>query len=80
LTLFAALNYLEGKLIANIATQHGHHEWLAFLKQIDREAPKELAIHLIADNYATHKHARVKVRLARIRVFTCISRRLRRRG
>jgi len=59
LTLFAALNYLEGKLITSIAAQHQHQEWLAFLKKIDRETPKDLAIHLIADNYATHKHAEV---------------------
>lgn len=60
LTLFAALNYLEGKLITTIAEQHRHQEWLAFLRKIDRETPKDLAIHLIADNYATHKHPEVK--------------------
>lgn len=65
LTLFAALNYLEGKLITTIAEQHRHQEWLAFLKKIDRETPKDLAIHLIADNYATHKHAAVKAWLAK---------------
>lgn len=65
LTLFAALNYLEGKLITTIADQHRHQEWLAFLKKIDRETPKELAIHLIADNYATHKHPDVKAWLGK---------------
>ena len=65
LTLFAALNYLEGKLITTIAQQHRHQEWLAFLKQIDRETPNDLAIHLIADNYPTHKHAEVKAWLAK---------------
>jgi transposase/predicted XRE-type DNA-binding protein len=60
LTLFAALDYLEGKLITTLATQHRHQEWLAFLKKIDRETPKDLDIHLIADNYATHKHPEVK--------------------
>ncbi len=60
LTLFAALNYLEGKLITTIAERHRHQEWLAFLKKIHRETPKDLAIHLIADNYATHKHPEVK--------------------
>jgi transposase len=65
LTLFAALNYLEGKLITTIGQQHRHQEWLAFLKQIDRETPNDLAIHLIADNYATHKHAEVKAWLAK---------------
>lgn len=56
LTLFAALNYLEGKLITQIAEQHRHQEWLTFLKKIDRETPKGLDVHLIADNYGTHKH------------------------
>lgn len=65
LTLFAALNYLEGKLITTIAEQHRHQEWLAFLKKIHRETPKHLAIHLIADNYATHKHPEVKAWLAK---------------
>lgn len=65
LTLFAALNYLEGKLITTIAEQHRHQEWLTFLKKIERETPKDLAIHLIADNYATHKHPEVKAWLAR---------------
>ena len=65
LTLFAALNYLEGKLITRIAEQHRHQEWLDFLKKINRETPKELAIHLIADNYGTHKHSEVKNWLTR---------------
>jgi transposase len=60
ITLFAALNYLEGKLITRTESKHTHVEWLRFLKQIDRETPKDLVIHVIADNYATHKHARVK--------------------
>jgi transposase len=60
ITLFAALNYLEGKLITRTECKHTHVEWLRFLKQIDRETPKGLAIHVIADNYATHKHAKVK--------------------
>ncbi len=65
LTLFAALNYLQGKLITTIAEQHRHQEWLAFLKKIERETPKDLDIHLIADNYATHKHSEVNAWLAR---------------
>jgi transposase len=65
LTLFAALNYLQGKLITRIAQQHRHQEWLGFLKKIDRETPKELEVHLIIDNYATHKHAEVKAWLAK---------------
>ncbi|MDP1605949.1 MAG: IS630 family transposase [Rhodocyclaceae bacterium] len=47
LTLFAALNYLEGKLITTIAEQHRHQEWLAFLKKIHRETHKELADTII---------------------------------
>jgi transposase len=65
LTLFAALNYLDGKLISRIAKRHRHQEWLAFLKTIDREVPTGLTLHLIADNYATHKHAKVKAWLAK---------------
>ena len=63
--MFAALNYLEGKLITTIAEQHRHQEWLAFLKKIERETPKDLDVHLIADNYATHKHPEVKAWLDR---------------
>src|SRR5438552_19105476 len=59
LTLFAALNYLEGKLITRLAARHRHQEWLAFLKTIDEETPGDVAIHIIADNYATHKHRAV---------------------
>ena len=65
ITLFAALNYLEGKILSATAPNHTHVEWLAFLKQIDRETPPELALHLIVDNYATHKHAAVKAWLAK---------------
>ena len=72
LTLFAALNYLEGKLITRLAArprpspgQACHQEWLAFLKLIDQHSPAELDIHIIADNYATHKHPQVKKWLAR---------------
>lgn len=65
LTLFAALDYLQGKLITTITQQHRHQEWLAFLKTIDRQTPKHLAVHLIADNYATHKHPEVKAWLAK---------------
>ena len=64
-TLFAALNYLDGKIIARTEASHTHVEWLRFLKQLDRETPKELDLHLIIDNYATHKHAKVKAWLER---------------
>jgi transposase len=55
-TLFAALNVLTGNVIGQCMPRHRHQEWLTFLKTIDREVPKDLAIHLILDNYATHKH------------------------
>ena len=60
ITLFAAMNYLDGKLIDRLEAKHTHVEWLRFLKQIDRETPKALAVHIVADNYATHKHAKVR--------------------
>lgn len=65
ITLFAALGYLDGKIISRIAPRHTHVEWLAFLKSIDRDTPPELDLHLIADNYGTHKHPKVKAWLAR---------------
>lgn len=65
ITLFAALNYLEGTLISRTEPRHTHVEWLRFLKQIDREASADLTLHLIVDNYATHKHALVRAWLAR---------------
>ena len=60
ITLFAALSYLEGKLISRTEEKHTHVEWLRFLKQIHREAPKELEVHIIANHYAMHKHPKVK--------------------
>lgn len=60
LTLFAALDYLEGKVIAQSAPRHRHQEWLAFLNQVEAQVPAGQEIHLIIDNYATHKHPRVK--------------------
>jgi transposase len=59
-TLFAALNYLDGRILSTAAAQHTHVEWLAFLKKIHRETPAGLALHLIIDNYPTHKHAEVR--------------------
>jgi transposase len=58
-TLFAALNYLNGKILAERAPRHRHQEWLKFLRKIEAEVPEELTVHLILDNYATHKHPRV---------------------
>lgn len=59
-TLFAALNYLDGRILSTTAAQHTHLEWLAFLKKIHRSTPPELTLHLIVDNYATHKHPVVR--------------------
>ena len=59
-TLFAAIDMLEGKVIAECMPRHRHQEWIKFLKLIDRDTPSELDLHLIVDNYATHKHPKVK--------------------
>ena len=64
-TLFAALNVLNGQVIGQCQQQHTHVEWLKFLKQIERETPKGKTLHLIADNYATHKHPVVQDWLAK---------------
>ena len=64
-TLFAALNVLNGQVIGQCQQQHTHIEWLKFLKQIERETPKGKTLHLIADNYATHKHPVVQKWLAK---------------
>jgi len=59
-TLFAALNVLTGDIIGECMPRHRHGEFLAFLKKIDRETPADLDLHLIVDNYATHKHKAVE--------------------
>ena len=59
ISLLAAMNYLEGKLIHRTEKKHTHLEWLRFLKQINHEVPKCLEIHLIADNSGTHKQEKV---------------------
>jgi transposase len=64
-TLFAALNYLDGKVISHTAVRHTHRQWLSFLRTVDRETPQKLALHLIIDNYSTHKHPAVRKWLAR---------------
>ncbi len=55
-TLFAALDVLTGRVIGQCLPRHRHEEFLTFLKTIDREVPRGLQVHLILDNYATHKH------------------------
>lgn len=64
-TLFAALNVLEGKVIGQCMQRHRHQEFIRFLNKINRETPKDRDVHLIVDNYAPHKHAKVKKWLER---------------
>jgi transposase len=64
-TLFAALNVFEGTVIGTCMDRHRHQEFLRFLKQIDAQTPADLDLHLIVDNYSTHKHARVRSWLAK---------------
>ena len=68
-TLFAALDMLEGRLIGQCMPRHRHQEFIKFLKQIDAETPAGLDLHLIVDNYATHKHPKVKAWLKRHKRF-----------
>lgn len=64
-TLFAAIELAEGKIIAECMERHRHQEWLKFLEKIDAETPPDLDLHLVVDNYCTHKHAKVKAWLKR---------------
>jgi transposase len=59
-TLFAALNTLDGTVLGSCQPRHRHQEWLRLLKQIDAQTPADHDLHLIVDNYSTHKHAKVK--------------------
>ncbi len=59
-TLFAALDALEGQVISMCDDRHRHQEWLKFLRGIDYVVPKDKQIHMIVDNYATHKHPKVE--------------------
>src|SRR6201982_47571 len=64
ITLFAALSYLDGKIFGQTAPRHTHRQWLAFVKHLDTETPGDLTLHLVIDNYATHKHSKVKTWIA----------------
>lgn len=64
-TLFAALNATTGEVIGECKKRHRHQEFLSFIKKIEKETPKDLDLHLIVDNYATHKHEKVKAWLKR---------------
>ena len=64
-TVFAALSLLDGTVIGDCMPRHRHQEFIRFLKKIDAETPPHLVLHLIVDNYGTHKHPRVKSWLRR---------------
>ena len=68
-TLFAALDYATGRVLHRTDAVHTHREWIAFLRHIDRNTPADLDIHVIADNYATHKHEKSARWLARHKRF-----------
>jgi transposase len=70
-TLFAALNVLDGKVIGQCHPRHRHQEWLKFLRRLEREFPKPLTLHLIMDNYGTHKEPSVRAWLKKHRRFAC---------
>lgn len=59
-TLFAAMNVLTGEVLGRCAKRHRHIEWLDFLRLINKNTPKDKDIHIICDNYATHKHPKVQ--------------------
>src|SRR6187431_879327 len=64
-TLFAALNVLEGKVIGRNMQRHRHQEFIRFLNTVERQVAADRAVHVVLDNYATHKHPRVKAWLQR---------------
>lgn len=64
-TLFAAMDTLDGQVLSSCMPRHRHQEFIRFLNQIDQQTPSDLAIHLILDNYGTHKHDKVKRWLAK---------------
>jgi len=64
-TLFAALNVLDGTVIGQNRQRHRHQEFIQFLNAIERQVPADKQIHVVLDNYAAHKHAKVKAWLAR---------------
>ena len=63
-TLFAALDVFSGKVIAKCTIHHRHTEFLRFLKKVYKETPKDIDLHIIVDNYSTHKHLNVNAWLA----------------
>jgi len=59
-TLFAALNVFTGEVIGECKQRHRHQEFISFLKTVEKQAPKDMDLHVIVDNYSTHKHQKVK--------------------
>jgi len=64
-SLFAAMNVADGRIIGTCMKRHRHQEWLQFLNRIKQSVPADKQVHLICDNYATHKHPKVKAWFAR---------------
>ena len=70
-TLFAAMNVLDGKVIGECHGRHRHQEWLKFLRRLDAEFPPQLKLHLVMDNYGTHKEPHVQAWLKKHPRFVC---------
>jgi transposase len=70
-TLFAALNVLDGKVIGECHSRHRHQEWLRFLRRLDGEFAPPIQLHLVMDNYGTHKQPRVRAWLKKHPRFVC---------
>ena len=64
-TLFAALEVLQGRVIGQCYERHRHQEFLRFLRRLDQEFPGEIPLHMVLDNYGTHKHPRIQAWLRR---------------
>jgi Winged helix-turn helix/DDE superfamily endonuclease len=79
-TLFAVLNTLDGSVIGQCLPRHRHQEFLKFLRTLDREFPGDIELHLIVDNYRTHKHDNVNAWLPSTPGSTCTSPRPQARG
>jgi len=70
-TLFAALELLQGRVVGQCYERHRHQELMRFLRRLDQEFPGELSLHLVMDNYGTHKHPKVRAWLKRHPRFVC---------
>src|SRR5256885_2361287 len=70
-TLFAALNVLDGKVVGECHPRHRHQEWLRFLRRLDGEFAPPIQLHLVMDNYGTHKQPRVRAWLKKHPRFVC---------